>query len=81
MTYYQLLSEKLKNELEKTIKLENLPQNHNVEIYISQLTQIDNAFDSDFQLLTPISTALKMLKNIFSPQAVSVSIYKKILIY
>ena len=69
-TYYQLLSKKLKNELEKTIKLKILLQNYDVEIYILQLTQIDNAFDSDFQLLTPTSTALKMLKNIFSPQAV-----------
>ena len=47
MAYYQLPSGKLKSKPERTTKLKNLPGNYDTEFYISELGQIDNAFDSD----------------------------------
>lgn len=49
MAYYQLPSGKLKSKPERTTKLKNLPRNYDTEFYISELGQIDNAFDSDLQ--------------------------------
>ena len=49
MAYYQLPSGKSKSKPERTTKLKNLPRNYDTEFYISELGQIDNAFDSDLQ--------------------------------
>ena len=69
MEFIQLPSGKLKNVDGKTLKLTNIPRNHNVSTLFPQLKHVDDACDLEFQrkLIVSIENGENVLKYFLAP--------------